>query len=144
MLQGTLGCAFQEQINIQMANRELYFVRVAKAFVDKQGLSRKRIIIAAVIIGLFLAFLFVFAGPYGVINMISIHKDKKILMGKISKLKAERDSLTEEIRLLQTDNKEIERIAREQYGMAKPGEKVYKIVPADTSSEINESPKNNR
>ena len=117
-----------------MANRELYFVRVAKAFVDKQGISRKRIVIVAVLVGLLLAFLFVFAGPYGVINMMNINKEKKVLQNKISVLEKERSILTEEIRLLQTDNKEIEKIAREQYGMAKPGEKVYKIVPADTTS----------
>jgi cell division protein FtsB len=117
-----------------MASRELYFVRVAKAFVDKQGISRKRILIFTVLVGLILAFLFVFAGPYGVINMMSINKEKKVLQNKINLLEKERATLTEEIKRLQTDTKEIEKIAREQYGMAKPGEKVYKIVPADTTT----------
>ncbi|MBL8028603.1 MAG: septum formation initiator family protein [Fibrobacteres bacterium] len=117
-----------------MANRELYFVRIAKAFVDKQGISRKRIIFVAILVGLLIAFLFVFAGPYGVINMMKINKEKKVLLGKIQALEAERNTLKQAIIRLQTDNKEIERIAREQYGMAKPGERVYKIVPADTSA----------
>ncbi|MFW6276782.1 MAG: FtsB family cell division protein [Bacteroidota bacterium] len=35
------------------------------------------------------------------------------------------DSLKQRIKMLQKDTSEIERVAREKYGMVKPGEKVY-------------------
>jgi cell division protein FtsB len=38
---------------------------------------------------------------------------------------ARRDSLKAEIRKMKHDEYEIEKIAREKYGMIKPGEKVY-------------------
>jgi cell division protein FtsB len=124
---------FEVKEKHNMAAREFYFVRVAKAFVDKQGISRKRIAIFFAIIAILLFFVFVLAGPYGVINMANIHSEKKELTRKIDSLENEKKMLNEEIKRLKTDKREIERIAREKYGMAKPNEKVYKIVPADTA-----------
>lgn len=116
-----------------MANRELYFVRVVKAFTDKRGISQRRIIIfiSALLFAILLFYLF--AGPYGIVNMIRINSEKKGLEKKLVDLVIERDTLVSTIKSLKTDTKAIEKIARERYGMAKKGEQVYKIVPADTT-----------
>jgi len=45
----------------------------------------------------------------------------------IDSLKRVNDSLAVEIELLRTSNDKIEKVAREKYGMIKPGEKVYRI-----------------
>jgi len=49
------------------------------------------------------------------------------LQTTIDSLKRVNDSLTVEIELLRTSNDKIEKVAREKYGMIKPGEKVYRI-----------------
>jgi cell division protein FtsB len=49
------------------------------------------------------------------------------LQTTIDSLKRVNDSLAVEIELLKTSNDKIEKVAREKYGMIKPGEKVYRI-----------------
>jgi cell division protein FtsB len=48
---------------------------------------------------------------------------------QLSQLQASNAEMQEHADTLQTDA-EIERIAREQYGLAKPGEEVYHVLPA--------------
>lgn len=45
-------------------------------------------------------------------------------------LKAINDSLAKENTRLKTDPEAAEKAAREQYGLTKPGEKVFRFVPA--------------
>ncbi|MCX8057249.1 MAG: septum formation initiator family protein [Ignavibacteria bacterium] len=49
------------------------------------------------------------------------------LEARIDSLKKVNDSLSVEIELLKNNPEKIEKVAREKYGMIKPGEKVYKI-----------------
>ncbi len=49
------------------------------------------------------------------------------LESTIDSLKKVNDSLSIEIKLLKSDPQKIESVAREKYGLIKPGEKVYKI-----------------
>lgn len=55
-------------------------------------------------------------------KIVALHQD-------IDSLKAENAHLEEEARLLKTDMKTIERIARERYGMVKKNESVYMVYP---------------
>jgi cell division protein FtsL len=48
---------------------------------------------------------------------------------RLAELRASNEDAQREVETLQTDA-EIERIAREQYGLAKPGEEVYHVLPA--------------
>jgi cell division protein DivIC len=48
-------------------------------------------------------------------------------------LRAENEKLTKEAKRL-TSDAEIERLAREQYGLVKPGEKPFVILPAPTTT----------
>jgi cell division protein FtsL len=47
---------------------------------------------------------------------------------QLSELRASNAAMQQQVDTLQTDA-EIERIAREQYGLAKPGEEVYHVLP---------------
>jgi cell division protein FtsL len=47
---------------------------------------------------------------------------------QLSRLQASNQQMQQRVDTLQTDA-EIERIAREQYGLAKPGEEVYHVLP---------------
>jgi cell division protein FtsB len=49
------------------------------------------------------------------------------LKATIDSLKKVNDSLSIEIKLLRSNPEKIEKVAREKYGLIKPGEKIYKI-----------------
>ena len=68
---------------------------------------------------------FIIFSNYGIVKRIQLEIGKKTLMKDIKKEKDISDSLSRQIKLLETDKLEIERIAREKYGMLKPGEKVF-------------------
>lgn len=67
--------------------------------------------------------------PSGIINRILLYGKKKELINKIEIENKTRDSLEKQITKIMKDTTEIEKIAREKYGMKLPGEKIY-IVPA--------------
>jgi cell division protein FtsL len=52
---------------------------------------------------------------------------------QLSVLQAENARLARESKRLSTDS-EIERLAREQYGLVKPGERPFVILPAPTTA----------
>ena len=69
-------------------------------------------------------------GKRGFIQQIRVRQERRKLERKIAELKKEKKKLEEEKKKL-NDPKEIERIAREEYGMAKKKEKVYRIIPKE-------------
>ena len=50
---------------------------------------------------------------------------------RITQLEAKNKKYEEEKHLLQTDPEYVEKVGRETMGLIRPGETVYKIVPAD-------------
>jgi cell division protein FtsB len=77
---------------------------------------------------------FVFS-EHGIINRISLEYDKKALLEKIQIENKIGDSLKIRIKSLKYDSLEIERLAREYYGMLKPGERLYIFMPKDSVTE---------
>lgn len=63
----------------------------------------------------------------GLVKRIKLEIESKKLKKKIETIEKENDSLKQKIYKLEINPKEIERIAREKYGMAKEGEEVYII-----------------
>jgi len=51
---------------------------------------------------------------------------------EIDRLTGIAEKLSKEEKLLETDSEYLEKVARENLGRAKPGEVVYRVVPADT------------
>jgi len=60
-------------------------------------------------------------------------KELQGLQEKIRQVKTENEQLARENRALKSNPAAIERLAREQYGLAKPGEKIYSL-PATPAS----------
>ena len=81
-----------------------------------------------------LIFIFIF-GDHGLFQLYTLKKEKKEIQKKIELFREERELLIEEKNRLENDLKYIEKLAREKYRMAKPGEKVFKVI--DKNSHIN-------
>lgn len=68
-----------------------------------------------------------FFGDYGLTRRFSLEYEKKRLVSEIAKEKELQTDLKKRAIRLEKDHKLIEQIAREKYGMVKPGETLYKI-----------------
>jgi cell division protein FtsB len=62
-------------------------------------------------------------GDYGLYELVSLKRKEVRIQNKILALQAKREILIREKKMLEDDLFTIERIAREQLGMIKPGEK---------------------
>jgi len=67
-------------------------------------------------------------GNQGFLDMYRLRGQDAARDREIAAARAEIDSLKAEIERLQNDTAYIEKIAREKYGMARKGEKIYKFV----------------
>lgn len=72
-------------------------------------------------------------GEYGTTDMLALERRVRAEREAIARLRHEVDSLARLERLLTTDSATQERAARELYGMIRPGEILYQVVPLDTS-----------
>ena len=63
----------------------------------------------------------------GIIDLISIYNDRQVIENEIADLIAEENSLINDIKLLETDKESIQKIAREEFYMAAPGEIIYRV-----------------
>jgi len=117
-----------------MRDGNLNSIRAIRTLFESQNTVRKKLIWAALLCALLLFFLFIIGGNYGILKIVSLRRERKDLEKRIVALQLERDSLKSDIEKLKFDAREIERVARENYGMARPGEKVLKFVePRDTA-----------
>ncbi len=66
-------------------------------------------------------------GPHGIIAMRRTQKEIEQIREQIGKMNDENKSLTEKVSSLKSDPKSIERIAREEMGLARPGELIFKL-----------------
>jgi cell division protein FtsB len=66
-------------------------------------------------------------GAHGFIAMRRTQKEIEQIRGQIVKLNDENKSLSQQVTSLKTDPKAIERIAREEMGLARPGEIIYRL-----------------
>ncbi len=89
---------------------------------SKLKIKRKALIVGIVIIIAGTFFLF---SPYGIIKSLKLANQKNNSYKELLEMKNTNDSLRKKIIEIRTDTLEIERIAREKYGMIKQGEKVY-------------------
>jgi len=80
------------------------------------------------LLGAVLLIIFIF-GDHGLLQLYKLKKERAKIQIHISKLRENRKILMVEKDRLENDLKYIEKIAREKYRMAKPGEKVFKVIP---------------
>lgn len=66
-------------------------------------------------------------GPYGYFSMRRSEQQIEQLRTEIDRLDRENAQLSGEIRALQTDPSAIEKVAREDMGLARPGELIFSL-----------------
>ena len=73
-------------------------------------------------------------GQHGFLAMRRQQKEVEALQQKMRLLQQENLELEKQIKALRSDPKAIERVAREQMRMARPGEIIYTLPDKDTKS----------
>ncbi|HXW55806.1 MAG TPA: septum formation initiator family protein [Candidatus Cybelea sp.] len=68
-------------------------------------------------------------GAHGVVAMRRSEQQAVEIQKEIKQLNDENQKLQDRVRSLKTDPAAIERIAREEMGLARPGEYIFKIEP---------------
>ena len=66
-------------------------------------------------------------GNRGLIKRVELERQASELHTALYRDRAAGDSLRLEIKKLQRDTSAVERLARERYGMVRPGETIYKV-----------------
>jgi cell division protein FtsB len=66
-------------------------------------------------------------GSHGLLAMRRTQTQIKQLRGEIDRLNQENNQLNKQVQALRTDPKAVERIAREEMGLARPGEMIFKL-----------------
>jgi len=74
---------------------------------------------------------FFFGGDYNIYNLWKYRQKEKDLRSEIQTIEKEKEQLTTEIEMLKNDSSYIEKIAREEFKMGKPNEKIYIVKSKD-------------
>lgn len=69
-------------------------------------------------------------GEYGTLDLLKLRREVAAEQGKVALLKHALDSLGREAMAIEHDPRVQEQVAREQFGMIRRGELLYKLVPA--------------
>jgi cell division protein FtsB len=91
----------------------------------------------AVMMLLFVAFLFVFVFP--IRSLLAQRQETQIVRDRLELLREQSDTLTDEAERLQSDA-EVERIARERHNLVRPGETPYAVVPVPENATTTTAP----
>lgn len=73
-------------------------------------------------------------GSHGLIRIYQLRRQREVLRHQILELQAEREIMMKENRELREEPAAIERVAREELGMVKGGEVVYRFVEPEPDS----------
>ena len=68
-------------------------------------------------------------GNHGVLAMRRSQQEVREVQQQINQMNEENRQLEERVKALKTDPQAIERIAREEMGLARPGEYIFKLPP---------------
>ena len=98
---------------------------------DKKNVKNKRRFSLPFILTLCFLFSLVFVsifGSSGIVKVSQMNKKLNRLKKDMQFLEKENNRVRKEIHRLKTDSYYIEKIAREELGLVKPGERVYEFV----------------
>lgn len=74
-------------------------------------------------------------GSHGLLAMRRTQAQVQELRGEIDRLNHENGDLSKQVQALRTDPKAVERIAREEMGLARPGEIIFKLPEQSQESQ---------
>ena len=99
---------------------------------DGTGRRKAALLLALALLALLVHNLF---GEHGFLAMRRSQKEAQRLRQEIQQINEENRNLAEQIRALKSDPRTIERIAREEMGLARPGELIFKLPtkPAESA-----------
>ena len=106
------------------------FYRKDRKKIDVRGMLKKLLRNKRAMLGLIVGLplvLYLFFGSHGIIQRVKLQNQKAELEAKIRAAEEETRKLQVESKALDGDKKAIEKVAREQYGMIREGETVYKV-----------------
>ncbi len=85
-------------------------------------------------------------GTHGVLAMRRSQREAAEIRKEIQKLNDENRQLQDRVKDLKSDPQAIEQIAREEMGLARPGELIFKLPPkpADAPADVNSNSKKNQ
>ncbi|HVH14058.1 MAG TPA: septum formation initiator family protein [Longimicrobium sp.] len=72
-------------------------------------------------------------GEYSAFHLLRLKKERREAEARLASTRAEVDSLRALADKLENDDAEVERIARERFGMIREGELLYRFVPVDSA-----------
>jgi len=75
--------------------------------------------------GILALVIYAFFSSYGIVNTLMLQREQIKLVRSLKAEKDAQDSLRKYIHLLRYDTLHIEKVAREKYGLVKPGEKIF-------------------
>lgn len=75
----------------------------------------------------------ILTGPSGVVNLLKLRQANGETRRELDSLHAHKRALTLEKTRLEKDSAYLERVARKELGMAKPGEKVFRLMPPEAA-----------
>jgi len=96
-----------------------------------------RALLGVVVFGLFLHDIF---GTHGYIAMRRTKQEIERVQQEIIRLNKENAELSEEVKALKSDPHKIESIARDELGLAKPGEVIIKIPKSQQTPPADSQP----
>ena len=106
------------------------------------GRDEDRAVIAnlkrAIVPGLLLVVVYyaVFGGEYSIFELRAARASVEIERANLAELQLQIDSLRAWADSLQVDSATLERVAREEYGMIREGETLYRFAESDTISAV--------
>lgn len=86
----------------------------------------------AVAVGVVALILFVVAavyGDHGLVHLLRMQAEQRELERKVFELQQRNEHLRQQIRRLESDDWYLEKLAREQLGLVKKGEIIYRSAP---------------
>ena len=95
--------------------------------------QRKFIRGVLLLIGVTLLIIFIF-GDHGLFQLYKLKQERQQIQMLITQLRKNREKLIAEKNRLENDVDYIEKLARERFKMAKAGEKVFKVIPKNKST----------
>ena len=100
------------------------YLRIRRTSIDVSPRVARALVIGLIVV---VAVIFI-AGDVGLWNLWRAQKELDVIEGDISVLEGDISYLKRNIYDLENDPFAVEKVAREQYGYMRPGERVYRII----------------
>lgn len=121
---------------VKMRLRKSYFTSMAKPSAPKRKVKWVRYALLSVIgMGVY----HILSGPSGALNLYKLRKANAKEARELDSLALRKRELETEKSRLEKDSSYIEKVARKELGMAKPGEKVFRYMSPGSEGPAGES-----